>query len=44
MGEYIFKKGDKADYAYVILYGSVIFLDLKTTSYLIGQEPHSPLT
>jgi len=35
-GEYIFRKGDKPDYAYVILYGSVIFLNVKSTTYLVG--------
>ena len=36
MGEYIFRKGEKADYAYVVLFGSVIFLDVKQTTYLAG--------
>ena len=34
MGDYLFKKGEKPDYAYVILYGTVIFLNVKQTSYL----------
>jgi hypothetical protein len=42
MGDYLFKKGDKPDYAYVILYGMVIFLNVKSTTYLQGQEPQSP--
>lgn len=42
MGEYLFKKGDKPDYAYVILYGSVICLNVKQTTYMRGQEPNSP--
>jgi hypothetical protein len=41
-GEYLFKKGDKPDYAYVILYGTVIYFNVKQTSYLLGQEPPSP--
>ena len=36
MGEYLFKKGDKADYAYVVLFGQVIFLNLKSTTYIAG--------
>jgi CRP-like cAMP-binding protein len=28
-GDYLFKKGDKADYAYVVLYGTIILLNLK---------------
>eukprot|EP00347_Sterkiella_histriomuscorum_P013346 403365067 len=41
-GEYLFKKGQKADYAYVVLYGQVIFLDVKSTTYLKGLEPQTP--
>lgn len=33
-GEYLFKKGDRADNAYVLLHGKLIFLDVQTTSYL----------
>lgn len=42
MGDYLFKKGDKPDYAYVVLYGTVIFLNVKQSTYLLGQEPQSP--
>ena len=35
-GEYLFKKGEKPDYAYVILYGQIILLDVKQTSYMAG--------
>jgi len=42
MGEYMFKKGEKADYAYVILFGTVLLLSVKTESYLPGQEPSTP--
>lgn len=38
-GEYLFKKGDKADYAYVVLFGNVIFLNVKQTTYMAGKEP-----
>lgn len=41
-GEYLFKKGDQPDYAYVILYGTVIYFNIKQTSYMLGQEPPSP--
>ncbi|CDW82196.1 UNKNOWN [Stylonychia lemnae] len=41
-GEYMFRKGQKADYAYVVLYGNVIFLQVKQQSYLKGSEPQSP--
>ncbi|CDW91816.1 camp-dependent protein kinase regulatory [Stylonychia lemnae] len=42
-GEYLFRKNDKPDYAYVILYGSVICLNVKSSTYIIGQEPQSPM-
>lgn len=38
----MFKKGDKADYAYVVLFGTVLFLNVKSTTYLPGQEPQTP--
>lgn len=42
-GDYLFHKGDKADYAYFIIYGQVVFLDVVTASYSKGKEPLSPL-
>ena len=41
-GEYLFKQGDKPDYAYVILYGTVIYFKVLKNSYPVGQEPPSP--
>jgi CRP-like cAMP-binding protein len=35
-GEYIFKQGETPDSAYVVLFGKVIFLDVKNSSYVIG--------
>jgi CRP-like cAMP-binding protein len=37
-GEYLFRKGDKADNAYVLLYGQLIFLDVQSTSYLSNAK------
>jgi hypothetical protein len=35
-GEYLFKKGDKPDYAYVICFGSVILLNVQIDVYQKG--------
>ena len=42
-GEYLFKKKEKADFAYVVLYGTVIYFDVKVTTFKPGQDPPSPL-
>jgi hypothetical protein len=35
-GEYLFKKMQKADYAYVVLYGTVIYFDVKVQTFKPG--------
>lgn len=41
-GDYIFRKGDRPDVAYVVLYGRVEFLDVSQAASFIGKEPESP--
>lgn len=38
-GEYMFRQGDKPDYAYYIMYGTVVFLKVNSESYKPGTEP-----
>lgn len=42
-GEYLFKKNDIGDVAYVLLFGKVIFLDYVSRTYMAGKEdPEMP--
>ena len=42
-GEYLFKKGQFADYAYVVLYGSAIILEVTSVSF-IGNKAYAKKT
>lgn len=42
-GDYLFHQGAYPDFAYIILYGTVLFLAVKTQTYKAGDEPDSPV-
>jgi hypothetical protein len=35
----MFRQGDRPDYAYVILYGTTVFLKVNSDTYQAGKEP-----
>jgi AAA+ superfamily predicted ATPase len=41
-GDYLFHQGAVPDFAYIILYGTVLFLAVKTQTYQLGNEPETP--
>lgn len=39
-GQYLFRKGERGDFAYLIMHGKVIFLTLNFISWSGGQGPN----